>query len=236
MPITNDFKWRHYLPDIILFCVRWYLKSNLSYQDLSQMMKERGLETHKSCVWRWVQFYGPKIEQRARCFLNKTGYSYRVDETYIKVKGQWKYLYRAVDKQGNTLDFLLCAKRETESAKRFFKKMLNACHTLEPKVLTVDKNPAYPKAIWQLKSEGKISKKCNLRQVKYLNNIVEQDHRFIKKRIKAKLWFGSFCSARKTIARYEIMHMIHKGQVHKVPKDNLMAQNKFISSLFKIAA
>jgi IS6 family transposase len=232
----NDFKWRHYLPEIILFCVRWYLKSNLSYQDLSNMMKERGLKTDKSCIWRWVQIYGPKIDKRARSYLKKTGCSYRVDETYIKVKGQWKYLYRAVDKQGNTLDFLLCAKRNTYSAIRFFKKMLSSSHTSTPTVLTVDKNPAYPTAIRTLKLEKIIRKKCKLRQVKYLNNIVEQDHRFIKKRVKAKLWFGSFYSAARTIVGYEIMHMIHKGQILNVPRENPIAQSQFINGLFNIAA
>jgi IS6 family transposase len=116
MKKLNDFKWRHYLPEIILFCARWYLKSNLSYQDLSNMMKERGLSMDKSCIWRWVQVYGQEINRKARVYLKKTGTSYRVDETYIKVKGQWKYLYRVVDKQGSTLDFLLCAKRDAESA------------------------------------------------------------------------------------------------------------------------
>ena len=236
MNSKNDFKWRHYLPEIILFCVRWYLKSNLSYQDLSDMMKERGLKTDKSCIWRWVQIYGPQIDKRARSSLKKSGCSYRVDETYIKVKGQWKYLYRAVDKQGNTLDFLLCANRDADSAIRFFKKMLMASHTSIPTVITVDKNPAYTKAFQKLKVEAKIKKKCKLRQVKYLNNIVEQDHRFIKKRVKAKLWFGSFYTADKTIAGYEIMHMIHKGQIHNVPKANPFAQSQFINSLFKIAA
>jgi IS6 family transposase len=230
----NDFKGRHYLPEIILFCVRWYLKSNLSYQDLSHMMKERGLATDKSCIWRWVQVYSQEINRKARVYLKKTGTSYRVDETYIKVKGQWKYLYRAVDKQGSTLDFLLCAKRDAESASRFFKKMLSAPHTSTPTILSVDKNPAYPKAILKLKSEGKINKSCKLRQVKYLNNVVEQDHRFIKKRVKSKLWFGSFHSARRTIAGYEIMHMIYKGQIKSVPKNNPLTQKLFVNGLFKI--
>ncbi len=134
------------------------------------------------------------------------------------------------------LDFLLCAKRDTNSAIRFFKKILSSSHTSTPAVLTIDKNPAYPKAVQILKSERIIEKNCKLRQVKYLNKIVEQDHRFIKKRVKAKLWFGSFYSARKTIAGCEIMHMIHKGQIHNVSKANLLAQSQFISSLFKIAA
>ena len=236
MKALHDFKWRHYLPDVILFCVRWYLKSSLSYQDLSNMMKERGLKTDKSCIWRWVQIYGPQINKRARSSLKKSGCSYRVDETYIKVKGHWKYLYRAVDKQGDTLDFLLCAKHDTNSAIRFFKKMSSSSHTSTPAALTVDKNPAYPIAIRTLKIGKIIRKKCKLRQVKYLNNIVEQDHRFIKKRVKAKLWFGSFYTASRTIAGYEIMHMIHKGKIHNVPKANPVAQSQFINSLFMIAA
>ncbi len=99
-----------------------------------------------------------------------------MDETYIEVKGEWKYLYRAVDSSGNTLDFLLAAKRDAQAAKRFFRKVLQAAHNQKPRVITVDKNPAYPKAIDELKSEEKLPDKVELRQKKYLNNIVEEDH------------------------------------------------------------
>ena len=124
-----------------------------------------------------------------------TNDSYRVDETYIKVKGKWKYLYRAVDSQGNTIDFILRAKRDKNAAKRFFRKALKSSHTSKPRVITVDKNPAYPAAIKELKEEGFLPEACEVRQIKYLNNIVEQDHRFIKRRVKPGLGFQSFHTA-----------------------------------------
>jgi transposase-like protein len=114
------------------------------------MMQERGLVVGHSTVYRWVQAYAPELDKRCRAYLKPTTDSWRVDETYIKVKGKWKYLYRAVDSKGNTLDFLLCAKRDIKAAKRFFHKALNASHNSSPRVINVDKNPTYPTAITQL--------------------------------------------------------------------------------------
>ena len=159
-----------------------------------------------------------------------------MDETYIKVKGAWKYLYRAVDSDGNTIEFLLCAKRDSKSAKRFFRKALKALHTSKPRVINVDRNAAYPSAVKDLKKERLLSKHCELRRNKYLNNIIEQDHRFIKRRVKPGLGFKSFQTARKTLGGYETMHMIRKGQIQGVEKTDAGGQAKFIESLFGIAA
>ena len=136
-------------------------------------------------------------------------------ETYIKVKGKWTYLYRAVDKNGNTLDFLLRAKRDAEAARCFFKKVLRACHTKTPRVITIDKNPALSCSLEQLKAEGLLPKKMLIRPVKYLNNIVEQDHRFIKKITKPCLGFQSIRTASKTISGIEAMHILWKRQLKK---------------------
>jgi IS6 family transposase len=141
------FKWKHYETDIILLTVRWYLKYSLSYRDIAEMMSERGLHISHTTIMRWVHEYGPEIDKRIRPFLRHTNDSFRVDETYIKVKGQWKYLYRAVDSQGNTIDFMLAANRDVDAAKRFFKKALSSSHNQLPRVITVDKNAAYPPAI-----------------------------------------------------------------------------------------
>lgn len=122
-----------------------------------------------------------------------------MDETYIKVKGGWKYLYRAVDSQGNTLDFLLSAKRDATAAGRFLRKTLNAAHTQEPRVINVDKNAAYLPDVDDLKADEQLPKTTELRQVKYLSNRVEQDHRFIKRLTKPGLGFGSFNTARRTL-------------------------------------
>ncbi len=174
MSSSSPFKWRHFEGDIILLCMRWYLRYALSYRDLEEMMDERGVQVDHTTIVRWVQRYAPELDKRCRPHLKSTNDSYRVDETYIKVKGQWKYLYRAVDSAGNTLDFLLCAKRDAQAAKRFFRKTLNATHTISPRVLNVDKNAAYPSAFEDLQQEGFLPGSRTLRQSKYLNNIVEQ--------------------------------------------------------------
>ena len=205
MSNSNPFKWRHYEAEIILRCVRWYLSYPLSYRQVAEMVNERGLEVHHTTVFRWVQEYSPEIDKRCRPHLRLTNDSWRVDETYIKIKGKPKYLYRAVDSAGNTLDFLLTAKRDAAAAKRFFRKTLKAVHTQIPRVITVDKNAAYPKAIDELKADKELSQKVKLRQRKYLNNIVEQDHRGIKRLIKPGMGFGSFNTARRRIREYEII-------------------------------
>ena len=161
---------------------------------------------------------------------------WRVDETYVKVKKQWKYLYRAVDSQGNTLDFLLTAKRDAEAAKRFFIKALKASHTQDPRVINVDKNPAHPPAIEKLKKSGILPEDSSLRQVKYLNNMVEQDHRGVKHLINPGMSFGSFNSARRTIKGYEAMNMSRKGQIQDVQKGDVMGQISFINQIFGVAA
>jgi transposase, IS6 family len=183
-----------------------------------------------------VQFYAPEVEKRSRPYLKQTNDSYRIDETYIRVKGKWKYLYRAVDSKGNTIDFLLTAKRDKQAAKRFLRKMMENSHHSNPRVITVDRNPSYPIAIEELKAESIMPESCNLRQCKYLNNIVEQDHRFIKKQANAMLGFGSFRTASRALKGIEAINMIRKGQIKKVAKGDIIAQVKFIDQLFAVAA
>src|SRR4028119_888541 len=149
----HPFKWRHFESDIILLCVRWYLRYPLSYRNEDSMMLERGVEVDHTTVYRWVQTYGPELDKRCRTHLRPTNDSWRADETYIEVKGEWKYLYRAVDSAGNTLDFMLSAKRDGKAATRFFRKVLKAEHTQTPRVITVDKNAAYPVAIEVMKAD-----------------------------------------------------------------------------------
>ena len=126
------FKWRHFEPEIILLCVRWYLRYSLSYRDLEEMMAERGLSVDHTTIYRWVQHFAPILEKKCRAKLKPTNDSWRVDETYIKVKGQWMYLYRAVDSAGDTVEFMLSPTRMAVSAKRFFRKALRARHTIPP--------------------------------------------------------------------------------------------------------
>ena len=153
------------------------------------MMEERGLILVHTTIMRWVHQYAPQIDTKIRPHLKRSDKSWRVDETYIKVKGKWTYLQRAVDKDGNTLDFLLGAERDAKAASRFFKKVLKANHTQTPRLINVDKNPALSCSLEQLKREGILPEKMEIRPVKYLNNIVEPDHRFIKKVTKPGLGF-----------------------------------------------
>ncbi len=233
MTSVSPFKWRHFEGEIILLCVRWYLRYSLSYRDLEEIRAERGLGVDHTTIYRWVQHYAPELEKRSRPHLNRTNDSWRVDETYIKVKGVWMYLYRAVDSAGNTLEFMLSENRDAQAAKRFLSKALGACHTTTPRVINVDKNPAYPKALDELKNEGKLPQGCELRPIKYLNNLIEQDHRFIKRRVKPGLGFHSSQTAWRTLQGYETMHMIRKGQVGA---RGIQEQVQFIDGLFGLAA
>ena len=232
----HPFKWRHFQSEIILLCVRWYLRYPLSYRNLEEMMLERGLTVNHTTVYRWVQVYAPELDKRCRPHLKPTNDSWRVDETYLKVKDKWKYLYRAVDSEGNTLDFMLSAKRNAQAAKRFFRKVLKAAHNQEPRVINVDKNAAYPPAIDALIADQTLSKTIELRRVKYLNNIVEQDHRFIKRLVNPGMGFGSFNTARRTLRGYEAMNMIRKGQIKGVAKGDIRSQVEFLYQIFGVAA
>src|SRR3954462_841907 len=226
----------------------------ISYRDLELMLKDRGVVVDHTTIFRWIQTYAAELEKRIRPHLRMSNGSWRVDETYVKVKGRWMYLYRAVDSQGQTIDFLLSAKRDAEAAKRFFRKALGQPHTADPRTVTVDKNPAYPKAVAELKGDGELghsarlrqSKYLNniielghsarLRQSKYLNNIIEQDHRRMKRLVGPGLGFGGFRTARRTLAGYEAMAMVRKGQVRKIGGRVMRAQAGFLAGLFQTAA
>jgi IS6 family transposase len=233
---AQPFKGRQYAGEIILTAVRWYLRYPLAYEHVSEMLKERGLAVDASCIWRWVQAYAAELNKRCRPHLKATNKSYRVDETYIKVKAQEKYLYRAVDSTGQTIDFLFTAKRDAAAAKRFFRRVFRSSNNPIPRVIHVDKNPAYPAAIRALKREGTLPRRVRLRQRKYLNNIIEQDYRVVKKRTWLAKGYGSFRNAWRTLEGIETVNMIRKGRVRWVAKDDVRAQARFVANLFGIAA
>ncbi|MCK5758597.1 MAG: IS6 family transposase [Clostridiales bacterium] len=213
---TNIFKWKHFEKDIILLCVRWYLKYPLSYRNLIEMMYERGINVSHTTIMRWVHQYSPIMEERIRKYVKQTNDSWRMDETYIKIKGKNAYLYRAVDSSGKTIDFMVSEQRDKKAARKFFRKALKAEYNQSPRVITTDRYPATEMAILEERYYGDISCRTEHRMCKYLNNIVEQDHRFIKKKIKLMLGFKTLESTEKTIAGIEIMHMIKKGQVRGI--------------------
>jgi len=225
------FKWRHFEPAVITCAVGWYLRFSLSYRNVEELLTERGLGADHTTIWRWVQRYAPVLDQRCRRELKPTNGSWRVDETYVRVKGKWAYLYRAVDSTGATIDFQLCARRDAHAAKRFFQKALSTPGRPRPRVINVDGNPSYPRVVAELKRERALGRRCRCRTCPYLNNIIEQDHRAIKRRINASQGFRSFQGARRTIQGYEAVHMIRKGQVRWLPKRDVAGLVLFINEM-----
>ncbi|AIK96258.1 IS6 family transposase [Candidatus Odyssella acanthamoebae] len=230
----KEFRYRHFLPEVILQCLRWYLRYPLSYRQLAEMISERGIKVDHTTIYRWIQHYAPEFEKRIRWYARPSAWSLRVDETYIKVKGQWKYLYRAVDKYGRTVDFMLAHTRDLAAAKRFFKKMLKQCKHM-PSSITTDKHSSYPAAIGELKKEGILDQRIKHRQIKYLNNILEQDHRRIKRRIRPMLGFQSFKTANRTLKGIEAMAMMLKEQTIYLTK-SFQDQVQFFNRLFNVYA
>ena len=231
------FKWRQFEPEVILLAVGWYLRFSLSYRDVEELLAERGVHADHVTVWRWVQRYAPEMERRLRKRLKPTNDSWRVDETYIRVKGKWVYLYRAVDSTGATIDFLLSAKCDAAAAERFLAKALGGANHPAPRVINTDKHAAYPPAIVRLKAEAALEENCHHRPVQYLNNVLEQDHRAIKRRVRASQHFRSFWGAWRTIAGYEAVHMIRKGQAcESAPGERAVLLHHFILGLFSAMA
>jgi transposase-like protein len=230
------FKGRQFTAEVILWAVRWYLTFPISYRDLEMMLQDRGVDVAHTTIFRWIQAYAPRLERRLRPHLCRRVGSWRVDETYVRVKGRWTYPYRAVDSRGQTVDFPLAAHRDAAAAKRFFRQALGQPHTVNPRAIAVDKNPSYPCAVAEMKADGTLSRFVRLRQSKYLNNVVEQDHRRVKRLTRPGLGFGSMRTARRTLAGYEAVAMIRKGQADQIGGREMQAQAGFVAALFGAAA
>jgi transposase, IS6 family len=230
------FKWRQTAPALILCAVRWYLRYSLSLRDVEELLAERGLAADHTTIWRWVQRYGPELDRRLRRHLKPTNKSWRVDETYVRVKGRWYYLYRAIDSTGATIDFLLSALRDAAAAQRLFRRALSDPSHPQPRVINTDRARLYGAAIIGAKAGGILRGRCRHRPVQYLNNILEQDHRAIKRRVKAKQNFREVRAAQRTIEGYEAMHMLRKGQARWIRDHDVRQQNQFIDQLFDLAA
>ncbi len=218
----------HYPIEVMLTCVRWYVAYPLSLRQLEEMIAERGVAVDHSTIHRWAIKILPVLAAVCRRRKCPVGKSWRMDETYIKVAGQWKYLYRAVDKHGATVDFLLRAKRDHAAARAFFERAIGL-HDV-PEKITIDKSGANTAAIVSMQADSGLI--IALRQSKYLNNIVEQDHRAIKRVTRPMLGFKTFRCARIIIAGIETMHMIRKAQLGDIKDQASSAANQFYSLAF----
>jgi transposase, IS6 family len=189
---AERFRGRHFPEEIIVLCLRWYLRYCLSYRDLEEMMAERGVEVDHSTIARWVMHYAPMLNQLIRREMRRPNGSWRVDETYLRVAGRWTYLYRAIDSAGATIEFLLSPNRDLVAAKGFLRLALSSAQVrARPRVINVDGHPAYASAIADLKQSGELGRRCRCRPSPYLNNVIEQDHRFVKKRVVTSQGFRS---------------------------------------------
>ena len=213
-----SFERRRFPKDLILLVVRWYLSYPLSYRNIEEMMLERGIPIDHATINRWVIHYAPLLEEEFRKKHKRSvNDSWRMDETFIPIKGKWTYLYRAVDKDGDTIDFMLSEKRDDLAVRAFFIKAIKL-HGVPEKV-TIDKSGSNKAGLNAINFQlalfallGYSLMQIHIRQVKYLNNIVEQDHRFIKRITKPMMGFKSFDSAKSTIAGIELWRMLKKGQ------------------------
>jgi putative transposase len=223
--LNRVLKRLHYPLEVMLTCVRWYVAYPLSLRQVEEMMQERGVFVDHSTVHRWAIKVLPVLAAVFRKRKRPVGSSWRMDETYIKVAGKWKYLYRAVDRAGDTVDFLLTAKRDKAAARRFLERAINL-HGV-PEKITIDKSGANTAAIESVKTDACVD--ILMRQNKYLNNIVEQDHRGVKRVTQPMLGFKSFWRARILIAAIETMHMIKKGQMDCPAGSPASPANQFYS-------
>lgn len=210
VPVEELFAGRHFDAEIVVLCVRWYLSFKLSYRDLVSMMSERGINLAHTTILRWVQHYTPEFEKRWQRYARPVGGSWRMDETYVKVGGEWVYLYRAVDKAGKTVDFFLSRQRDINAAKAFLRKAMTGQRV--PNKVTLDAYAASHRAVADLKDSGELPKPMLVRSSKYLNNSIEQNHRRIKQRLRPRLELKSFETAAIVISGIEPAEKIKKGQ------------------------
>jgi putative transposase len=204
-----SFKGAHFPQEIILTCVRWYVAYPLSYRHVEELMEERGVSVDHATIHRWVLRYSPPLAEAFYHRKRPVGRRWRMDETYIRVKGEWRYLYRAVDKTGQTIDFLLTEHRDTEAAWRFLRQAIGR-HGV-PEIITIDGSEANEAAIRRYNEA--YGTHIIIRQIKYLNNVIEQDHRAVKRVTRPMLGFKSFAAAHNTLVGIELIHMIKKSQM-----------------------
>jgi transposase-like protein len=226
------FKGRHFDRSVILLCVRWYLAYNLSLRNLEEMMAERGISVDHATVHRWVVRYSLELLERFNLRKRAVAGKWHIDETYIKVRGKWRYLYRAIDNNGDTVEFWFSERRNLTAAKRFLRKALKR-HG-RPECIVIDGSQTNREAILACDTIGRLEdrsrrqmKPIQIRQSAYLNNRIEQDHRSIKRRIRPMMGFKSMNSARAILSGIEMVHMMRKGHAKYACAQQLSLAEQF---------
>jgi transposase, IS6 family len=212
MTDARAFRGFRFPAEVILWAVRWYLQFPVSYRDLEHMLADRGVEVDHTTMYRWVQRFAPEPEKWVRRHLRPCRGPWHVDETYVRVDGEWRYLCRAVDGTGQTIDFLLSAKRDKKAAKRFFRKALGRENTRHPRVVVTDRLKSYPGVLREMKRDSELWRFTRHRRGRWLNNLVDQDHRRIKRRTRPMLGFQGFWTAKRARDGVEAMTMLVKGR------------------------
>jgi putative transposase len=226
------FKGRQFDRSVILLCVRWYLAYNLSLRNLEEMMAERGISVDHATVGRWVICYSPELLERFNCRKRPVSRKWHLDETYIRVRGRWMYLYRAIDSDGDTVEFWFSERRNLAAAKRFLRKALQR-HG-RPERIVIDGSQTNREAILACDTESRLQdqsrrklKPIRIRQSRYLNNRIEQDHRAVKRRVRPMLGFKSVYSARRILSGIELIHMMRKQQAQYACSQQLSLAEQF---------
>ena len=236
MATARAFRGFRFPTEVILWAVRWYLQFSISYRDLERMLADRGVSVDHVTLYRWTQRFAPELERRLCRHLRPCRGPWHVDETYVRVGGAWRCLYRAIDGTGPTIEFLLSARRDKRAARRFFRKALGRANTRQPREIVTDRLNSYPGALRGMKRAGELGRFTRHRRGRWLNNLVEPDHRRIKRRTRPMLGFKRFATARRTLAGVEAMAMLAKGQVRAVPANDISAQRIFVHQVFGLAA
>jgi IS6 family transposase len=226
---------RKFEPQVIVTCVRWYLRFCLSLRDLEELMAERGLAVDHTSIWRWVQAYGPELNRRLRGEVKRKSSTWHMDETFVRVGGKWMYLLRAVDSCGQTVDFYLSETRDRQSAKLFLEKALANPDNRPPRVYARDGLRSYAAAIRELQFDRRIVRRCRQRTRRYCNNRIESDHRQVKRRLRAMQGPRTAVTAWAVIQGIEAAHIIRKGQVLGITRQNLHGQAWVFRALLGVA-
>jgi len=222
---------RKFEPQVIVTCVRWYLRFSLSLRDVEELMAERGLAVDHTSIWRWTQTYGPEVYRRLQSRVKRKSSTWHMDETFVRIAGKWMYLFRAVDSQGQTVDFYLSETRDREAAKLFLQRALANPDNRPPHVFARDGLRSYPAALRELQADGQIARCCRQRTRPYCNNRIESDHRHIKRRLHAMQGPRTAATAWAVIQGIEAAQIIRKGQVLGITRRNLYGQVRAFRTL-----